>query len=163
MAGWLLPVITTKNEWRKMSPPQECGVVLFPSATRNRKGTESSFRQTHVRFRPRRMPSTAVLLVGDDLSTLTIRRRILEALGYRVFTADSGQQALECLGIESVDAVVRDHAMLGMDGEETARRLRRALGHIPIILSSVCFSVPPRSPRHCQFPCGKGCWLPGAI
>jgi CheY-like chemotaxis protein len=43
-----------------------------------------------------------------------------------------------------VDAVVLDYLMPGMDGEETARCLRKERSDIPIILSSGCLSVPER-------------------
>jgi CheY-like chemotaxis protein len=40
--------------------------------------------------------------------------------------------------------VVVDYLMPGMDGEETARRIRRMRANLPIILSSGCLSVPQR-------------------
>src|SRR5437762_1841174 len=43
-----------------------------------------------------------------------------------------------------VDAVVLDYLMPGMDGEETARCLRKVRSDIPIILSSGCLAVPER-------------------
>jgi CheY-like chemotaxis protein len=43
-----------------------------------------------------------------------------------------------------VAAVVLDYLMPGMDGEETAHRLRKVRSDIPIILSSGCLAVPDR-------------------
>ena len=43
-----------------------------------------------------------------------------------------------------VDAVVLDYSMPGMDGEETALRIRKVRNDIPIILSSGCLAVPGR-------------------
>src|SRR5215467_7594214 len=85
-----------------------------------------------------------VLFVDDEPSILKTRRLVFEALGYSVLTAVSGQEALKALELHSVDAVVLDYLMPGMDGEETARCIRKLCGDIPIILSTGCFTVPER-------------------
>ncbi|SRR5260370_86798 len=85
-----------------------------------------------------------ILFVDDEPSILVVRRLIFEALGFSVLTAESGEEALEVLRSNAVDAVVLDYLMPGMDGEETARRIRGMRSSLPIILSSACFSVPPR-------------------
>jgi CheY-like chemotaxis protein len=59
-------------------------------------------------------------------------------MGYAVLTAQSGEEALKVLRSNAVDAVVVDYQMPGMDGEETARQIRRMQEHLPIILSSGC-------------------------
>jgi CheY-like chemotaxis protein len=99
----------------------------------------------------RTMPSTGshrtaktLLFVDDEPSILKLRRLVFEALGYSVFTAISGEEALETLERHHVDAVVLDYLMPGMDGEETARRIRKLRRDISIILSSGCLSVPER-------------------
>jgi CheY-like chemotaxis protein len=89
-------------------------------------------------------PSQTILFVDDEPSVLAVRRLIFEAVGFSVLTAESGEEALELLRSNTVDAVVLDYMMPGMDGEETARRIRAIRADIPIILSSACFSVPPR-------------------
>jgi CheY-like chemotaxis protein len=71
-----------------------------------------------------------------------MRRLVFETLGYAVLTALSGEEALEALEQHSVDAVVLDYLMPGMNGEETARCIRKLRGDIPIILSSGCLTVP---------------------
>ena len=73
-----------------------------------------------------------------------MRRLVFEALGYSVLTTISGEDALEAFGLHQVDAVVLDYLMPGMDGEETARRIRKLRSDIPIILSSGCLTVPER-------------------
>lgn len=85
-----------------------------------------------------------VLFVDDEPSILKVRRLIFEALGYSVLTAISGEEALEVLERHLVDAVVLDYLMPGMDGAETARRIRQLRSDIPIILSSGCLTVPER-------------------
>lgn len=85
-----------------------------------------------------------VLFVDDEPTLLETHRVIFEALGYAVLTADSGAQALKLLLESRVDAVVLDYQMPGMDGEETARRIRKTYGSsIPIISCSGSLSMPP--------------------
>src|SRR5437762_12393756 len=88
--------------------------------------------------------ATTVLFVDDEPSILSMRRLICEGLGYSGLTATCGEDALEIFAMYPVDAVVLDYLMPGMDGEETARCLRKERSDIPIILSSGCLSVPER-------------------
>jgi CheY-like chemotaxis protein len=85
-----------------------------------------------------------VLLVDDEPSILSMRRLVFETLGYSVFTAASGEDALKVFVMYPVDAVVLDYLMPGMDGEETACCMRKVRSDIPIILSSGCLDVPER-------------------
>jgi CheY-like chemotaxis protein len=89
-------------------------------------------------------PAKIVLFVDDEPSILSMRRLVFEALGYSVLTATCGEEALEIFAMHPVDAVVLDYLMPGMDGEETARCLRKERNDIPIILSSGCLEVPER-------------------
>jgi CheY-like chemotaxis protein len=98
---------------------------------------------TNTKSTSRPAPKT-ILFVDDEPSILKLRRLVFEALGYSVLTAISGEEALEALELHQADAVVLDYLMPGMDGEETARRIRQQRGNIPIILSSGCLEVPER-------------------
>ena len=97
-----------------------------------------------VRSKERSPTAKSVLFVDDEASILMMRRVVFEALGYSVLTAISGQEALDVFELHPVDAVVLDYMMPGMDGEETARRIRKLRSDIPIILSSGCLTVPER-------------------
>jgi CheY-like chemotaxis protein len=83
-----------------------------------------------------------ILFVDDESSILAGHRVVFESLGYSVLTANTGAKALGLLRSHSVDAVVLDYAMNPMNGEETARRVRRKHGNIPIVLFSACLPVP---------------------
>ena len=85
-----------------------------------------------------------VLFVDDEASILEMRRLIFESLGYSVLTAISGEEALKVFELHPVDAVVLDYLMPGMDGEETARCIRKLRSDVPIILSSGCLTLPER-------------------
>lgn len=85
-----------------------------------------------------------VLFVDDEPSLLEARRLVFEAMGYRVLKAESGEEALELLQTNMVDVVVLDYLLPGMNGEETARRIRAVRANIIIILCSGGFSVLPQ-------------------
>ena len=97
-----------------------------------------------------------ILIVDDEPSILSMRRLVFEALGYAVLTALSGEEALEALEQHSVDAVVIDYLMPGMNGEKTARCIRKLRGDIPIILSSGCLTVPESTREVMTAVVGKG-------
>lgn len=59
-----------------------------------------------------------VLCVDDEPHILSALRRLFRPTGIRLLTADSGTQALQMLGHESVDAVISDMRMPGMSGAE---------------------------------------------
>ena len=76
-----------------------------------------------------------VLLVEDDsLGQLVVRGMLLK-MGYQVRCADSGAQALTLLQRETVDAVLLDCQLPGMDGFATCRALRQLPGYatIPVL------------------------------
>jgi CheY-like chemotaxis protein len=88
--------------------------------------------------------TTTILCVDDEPSILSMRRLIFESLGYVVLTATGGESALALVAMHRVDAVVLDYLMPGMDGGETAHRLRNMRSDIPLILSSGCLTIPER-------------------
>lgn len=83
-----------------------------------------------------------VLVVDDDPAILKARSLVLEILGYGVVLADSGEKGVEIVRAGIADAVLLDYMMPGMDGIETARRIRELDGAIPIVLTSACPAVP---------------------
>jgi signal transduction histidine kinase len=76
-----------------------------------------------------------VLLVDDDEAVRVVVRGGLEARGFKVLDANGGEAALQ-LAARGPQIAVIDYAMPGMDGAQTAERLRRALPQLPIILAS---------------------------
>ena len=63
---------------------------------------------------------------------------MLEATGYKVFTAQGGEEALALYGERkgAIDIVVLDMIMPSMGGGETYDRLKAINPHIRVILSS---------------------------
>ena len=78
------------------------------------------------------------ILVVDDLpmNQLFVQHK-LQAYGHQLTLADSGLEALHCLGEEDFDLVLMDVQMAGLDGFEVTRRIREredgSASHVPII------------------------------
>ncbi len=77
-----------------------------------------------------------VLVVDDILANLKLLEARLQAEYFEVVTANNGQQALDILARESVDVVLLDVMMPGMDGFETCRRIKgsHTTHHIPVVM-----------------------------
>lgn len=77
-----------------------------------------------------------VLVVDDDHQIREALRRGLQARGYDVLTAGNGETALDVLAGASVDVVVLDLGLPGIDGHEVIRRLR-SFSDVPVVVLSV--------------------------
>jgi len=77
-----------------------------------------------------------VLCVDDEKSGLFLRKKVLEKAGYHVFTASSGEEALEIYKSQSIDAIILDYYMGGMNGLKVASRVKEMGSQIPIIMLS---------------------------
>jgi CheY-like chemotaxis protein len=71
-----------------------------------------------------RLDGIRVLVVDDDPFSLEVITAILRERGAEVHAAQSGMQALRLLGSTTVDVMVSDIAMPGMDGYELIQRAR---------------------------------------
>jgi adenylate cyclase len=71
------------------------------------------------------MSESGTILVVDDLpQNLRLLQAVLEPRGYTVVLASSGAEALERLGSQSIDLILLDVVMPGLDGFEVCRRVR---------------------------------------
>jgi CheY-like chemotaxis protein len=68
----------------------------------------------------------------------------LERNGYEVLEATSGKEGLKLFLTHSVDAVVLDYQMPGMNGDAVATRMKRMKSHVPILLLSAYGPLPGR-------------------
>jgi len=82
--------------------------------------------------------SARILLVEDEEAVRAFAGRALEARGYTVHQAASGQEALDLIdGLDApVDLVISDVVMPGMDGPSLLRELRRRQPDLKIIFVS---------------------------
>ncbi|MGZ8726202.1 MAG: response regulator transcription factor [Aeromicrobium sp.] len=85
-----------------------------------------------------------VLVVDDERALRSSLKRALAIEGYTVLLADDGQEALDRLKEETVDAIVLDVSMPGIDGLEVARRLRGAGDRTPILMLTARDAVDDR-------------------
>jgi PAS domain S-box-containing protein len=77
----------------------------------------------------------ALLLVDDEILVRTGTAAMLREAGFVVLEAASGNEALSLIdGAASIDAVITDYAMPGLNGSDLARRLREARPDLPILL-----------------------------
>jgi two-component system, cell cycle sensor histidine kinase and response regulator CckA len=79
-----------------------------------------------------------ILLVDDEKMVLEVSREMLESLGYRVYAAGSGQEALAVYmeKRKEIALVLLDMIMPGISGGETFDRLRAIDPAIRVLLSS---------------------------
>ena len=76
-----------------------------------------------------------VLIIEDNPDNLKILHYALRRADYEVISAERGEQGVELVVREEPFFILLDINLPGIDGIETARRIRasRSDGHIPII------------------------------
>jgi two-component system cell cycle sensor histidine kinase/response regulator CckA len=79
-----------------------------------------------------------ILLVDDEKMVVEVTRELLESLGYRVYVAGSGQEAVAVYleRRKEIALVILDMIMPGISGGETFDRLREINPDIRVLLSS---------------------------
>ncbi len=68
-----------------------------------------------------------ILIVDDQPHVIRVLRLTLEKEGYRVVTANDGNEALGKIRVEQPDVLITDIQMAGMDGRELCRALKAEL------------------------------------
>jgi DNA-binding NtrC family response regulator len=79
-----------------------------------------------------------VLFVDDERTIIEVMEETLETLGYRVLTADNGEEAIRLYreGKEEIDLVILDVIMPGMGGMETFEAMKAINNEVKVIFSS---------------------------
>jgi CheY-like chemotaxis protein len=79
--------------------------------------------------------TTTILVVDDDAAVLKTTVRLLNALGYWVIPALSGEEAIRLIDSHSeIDLILADYAMPTMSGVELARIIETTRPGLPVIL-----------------------------
>jgi len=84
--------------------------------------------------------SSKVLIVDDDLNTLGLLSRILQAEGHQVVKATDGEMALERYMEEAPDLIMLDILLPRLDGIEVLKRIRGTDEAVGIIVLSALTS-----------------------
>ncbi len=77
-----------------------------------------------------------IVVVDDEREVVRALQRSLEAHGYQVLTASSGEEAVELVAERHLDLLLLDLLLPGMSGLEVCRQVR-AVSQVPIIVLSV--------------------------
>ncbi len=82
------------------------------------------------------MKKLSILVVEDDTDIQQLVSYNLIKAGFNVTCADTGEEGLEILGREPVDAMVLDLMLPGKDGNEVCRAVRteEKTRHLPIVM-----------------------------
>lgn len=73
-------------------------------------------------------PWVRALIVEDDPDSRNLLKKILKDTGFDILDVDSGEEALKCFESFAPDVVLLDIRLPGIDGYETARRIRQMSG-----------------------------------
>ncbi|MBW2170683.1 MAG: response regulator [Deltaproteobacteria bacterium] len=95
--------------------------------------------QRFVRTRERVVKGTGtVLIVDDEEAVLEVGKGFLEAMGYQVFTASNGKEAIKIYknNQDNIDIVVLDMTMPAMSGGEAYDRMKKIDPNVKAVLSS---------------------------
>ena len=120
-------IITVKSEKSKGST----FTIYLPAS-------EKVVREAQILPEERVAGNGTILLVDDEEMILDVGKAILNKLGYRTLTANSGDKAIEIYkgNQNGIVLVILDIVMPGMNGRETYDRLKEINPAITILLSS---------------------------
>ncbi|MDH5484066.1 MAG: response regulator [Gammaproteobacteria bacterium] len=99
-------------------------------------GSESDEEIEQINNRVELHGKETILLVDDEIALLDLAYDMLSQQGYRVLRAENGKKALEVLETESVDLLLSDVIMPGMDGYQLAAIVQEKYPVIKIQLLS---------------------------
>lgn len=82
-----------------------------------------------------------ILVVEDEELMRSILRQLLESENFKVFTADSAENALEIFSANEIAATLTDIKMAGMDGIELLDQIKAIDEESPVIIMTAYSSV----------------------
>lgn len=78
-------------------------------------------------------PGAEILIVDDDADVRNFLAGTLEGLGYRVQSAENGDEGLRLLDQSRPDLMLLDYAMPGLNGADVAKVARQRRPQLPIV------------------------------
>lgn len=79
-------------------------------------------------------PKKIILCVDDNEQELSVLKFMLATNGYRVVSANNGNDAIGIFADMPVDLVLSDFSMPQMNGGQLVSRLKQIASHVPMIL-----------------------------
>jgi CheY-like chemotaxis protein len=98
----------------------------------NQVGSTQRHNRGEIRVRPKK----TILCVDDNEQILSVRKFLLETVGYRVLAALSAEEALIVFREGGIDLVVTDLTMPNMDGNELIRQMKQIDPEVAVIAIS---------------------------
>jgi CheY-like chemotaxis protein len=80
------------------------------------------------------MNEISILWADDEIDLLKPHILFLEEKGYKVFTTNSGDEALEYLEYQAIDIVFLDEQMPGLSGIETLSKVKEKFPSMPVVM-----------------------------
>ena len=110
-------------------------VIYLPVHREDAGATQT--RRSAVAKKDELWGSGTVVLVEDEPTVRSVAERALTRHGYKVVTADNGEEALEILGRgEEVELLISDVVMPGMDGPTMVAEARKSRPDLKILFMS---------------------------
>ena len=109
-----------------------CFTVVFPTSEQPRADKPEPPSEGRLRA------GATVLVVDDEYEVRDVVKDMLTARGMRVLTAEDGPRAVEIFKqhANTIDVVLLDLAMPGMNGEEVLREIQAIRPDTKVIVSS---------------------------
>jgi CheY-like chemotaxis protein len=77
-----------------------------------------------------------ILCIEDDLTSLRVRKAMLEHEGYHVIGVTTAEEAMRALRENPICLTISDHMLSGTTGTQLAARMRKIKPKVPIMLYS---------------------------
>lgn len=129
-------IVRTHRGWLGIDATSEHGTrfgVLLPVAHESTPRRKSAPAASAAALGARN-----ILLIDDEPAVRVVTGRLLNDLGHRVMTADSGQRGLQIFSEQpdAIDLVVLDLTMPETPGEQVLDELRRVRRDVPVVITS---------------------------
>jgi signal transduction histidine kinase/CheY-like chemotaxis protein len=129
-------IVRTHRGWLGVDSTSEHGTrfgIVLPIAEKSTPRLESTPAAAIAPLGARN-----ILLIDDEPAVRVVTGRLLNELGHRVMTADSGQRGLELFSEQpnDFDLVVLDLTMPETPGEQILHELRLVRGDVPVVITS---------------------------
>jgi CheY-like chemotaxis protein len=112
--------------------------IRLPASTRSSAAAESGSVKNDGQLRLAPGIRVRALVVDDLEENRTVLAELLRGIGCEVATAESGEAALRMAAADTFDVALIDILMPGLDGIETATRLRGTTMKLVAVTASAC-------------------------